>query len=130
MDGAGLGQDLASFDGLLVDAAEQSADVVASLSVIHQLVEHFDVGDDGGLLLVCQANDLDGLVLLDDATLDTTGSDGAAAGDGEDVGIQVSTACMSSSMQAYSGAFGSVDSEARAFRAEPRMMGVSSPGKP
>ena len=30
-------------------------------------------------------NDLDRLVLLDDATLDTTGSDGAAAGDGEDV---------------------------------------------
>ena len=85
MDGAGLGQDLASFDGLLVDAAEQSADVVASLSVVHELVEHFDVGDDGGLLLVREANDLDGLVLLDDAALDTTSSDSAAAGDGEDV---------------------------------------------
>ena len=85
MDGAGLGQDLTSFDGLLVNAAEQSADVVASFCVIHQLVEHFDVGDDGLLLLVGQANDLNRLVLLDDATLDTTGSDSAAAGDGEDV---------------------------------------------
>ena len=43
--------------------------------------------------------------------------------------IQVSTASMSSQMQAYSGAFGSVDSEIRAFRAEPLMIGVSSPGK-
>ena len=32
-----------------------------------------------------QADDLDRLVLLDDATLDTTGSNGATAGDGEDV---------------------------------------------
>ena len=43
--------------------------------------------------------------------------------------IQVSTASMSSQMQSYSGALGSVDSEARAFRAEPLMIGVSSPGK-
>ena len=33
MDRTGLGQDLASFDGLLVNAAEQSADVVASLKM-------------------------------------------------------------------------------------------------
>ena len=37
------------------------------------------------LLLFGQADDLDRLVLLDDATLDTTGRDGATAGDGEDV---------------------------------------------
>ena len=34
MDGAGLGQNLAALDGLLVNAAEQSADVVASLSEV------------------------------------------------------------------------------------------------
>ena len=85
MDGAGLAQNLATLDALLVNAAEQSADVVASFCVVQQLVEHFDVGDDGGLLLVRQANDLDWLVLLDDATLDTTGGNGATAGDGEDV---------------------------------------------
>ena len=81
----GFAQDLASLDALLVNAAEQSADVVASFCVVQQLVEHFDIGDDGGLLLFRQANDLDRLVLLDDTTLDTTGGDGAAAGDGEDV---------------------------------------------
>ena len=32
-------------------------------------------------------------------------------------------------MQAYSGAAGSLDSEIRAFRAEPLMMGMSSPGE-
>ena len=33
MDGTGLGQNLTSFDGLLVNAAEQSADVVAGFGV-------------------------------------------------------------------------------------------------
>ena len=32
-------------------------------------------------------------------------------------------------LQAYSGASGSVEVDSRAFRAEPRMIGVSSPGK-
>ena len=81
MDGARLAEDLATLDALLVNAAEQSADVVAGFCVVQQLVEHFDIGDDGGLLLFHQANDLDRLVLLDDTTLDTTGGDGAAAGD-------------------------------------------------
>ena len=85
MNGTGLRQNLATLDGLLVNAAEQSADVVAGLSEVKQLVEHLDVGDNGVLLLVGQANDLDGLHLLDGTTLDTTGSDGATAGDGEDV---------------------------------------------
>src|SRR5699024_1965853 len=55
------------------------------LSVVQQLAEHLDAGDDGLLLLVGQANDLDFLVHLDDAALHTTGSNGATAGDGEDV---------------------------------------------
>ena len=48
-------------------------------------MEHFDIGDNGSLLLVGQTNDFDRLVLLDNATLDTTGSNGATTGDGEDV---------------------------------------------
>ena len=85
MDGTGLAQNLTTLNVLLVNATQQSTDVVAGFCVVQQLVEHFDIGDDGGLLLFHQANDLDRLVLLDDAALDTTGSDGAAAGDGEDV---------------------------------------------
>ena len=85
MDGAGLAQDLASFDVLLVDTTQQSADVVAGFSVVQQLVEHLDVGNNGSQLVLAQADDLDRLVLLDNATLHTTGSNGATAGDGEDV---------------------------------------------
>ena len=52
--------------------------------LIEQLAEHFDAGDDGrGRVL--EADDLDGVVDLDDAALDTAGRDGAAAGDREDV---------------------------------------------
>ena len=43
--------------------------------------------------------------------------------------MKSSTASMSSLMQAYSGALGSLDSQDRAFSAEPRMMGVSSAGE-
>ena len=85
LDGAGLAQNLAALDVLLVDTTQQSADVVASLSEVHQLVEHLDVGDGGVQLVLAQTNDLDLVVLVDDTTLDTTGSNGATAGDGEDV---------------------------------------------
>ena len=85
MNGAGLGQNLTTLDALLVNAAEQSADVVACFSEVKELVEHLNVGNDSGLLLFHEADDLDGLILLDLATLDTARSDGAAAGDGKDV---------------------------------------------
>ena len=83
-DGAGLGDDLAALDVLALDAAEQDADVVASLAEVHGLAEHLDAGGDGGLLLA-DADDLDGVVELELAALDTAGGDGAAAGDGHDV---------------------------------------------
>ncbi|CAN3976535.1 IS66 family transposase, partial [Dysosmobacter welbionis] len=66
-------------------ATQQGADVVAGLSVVQQLVEHLDAGDNGLLLLVGQANNLDFLAQLQDTTLHTAGSHGAAAGDGEHV---------------------------------------------
>src|SRR5690606_4446467 len=48
--------DLATLDTVLVDAAEQEADIVARLAAIEELAEHLDAGDDGrgG---VAQAND-------------------------------------------------------------------------
>ena len=81
---AGGAENLAALDGLTLDAAEQDAHVVAGLAVIHGLAEHLDAGGDGGLGLL-DANDLDGRVQLELATLDTAGSNGAAAGDGHDV---------------------------------------------
>ena len=85
MNGTGLRQNLAALDAVAVHATQQGADVVAGLSVVQQLVEHLDAGDDGLLLLVGQANDLDFLVHLDGTALHTAGSDGAAASDGEHV---------------------------------------------
>ena len=73
VDGAGLGQNLAALDLGLGNAAEQSADVVAGLSVVQQLVEHLDTGDDGLALLVGEANDLDFLGELQGAALHTAG---------------------------------------------------------
>ena len=52
MDGAGLGQNLAALDVGLVDAAQQAADVVASLSELEALAEHFQTSDGGGQLLL------------------------------------------------------------------------------
>ena len=85
VDGTGLGQNLAALDLGLGNAAQQGADVVAGLSVVQQLVEHLDTGDDGLALLVGQTNDLNLLVELQLTTLHTAGSNGTTAGDGEHV---------------------------------------------
>ena len=85
VDGAGLTQNLATLDVGLGNTAEQSAHVIAGLSVIQSLAEHLQAGDNGGLLLVGQANDLHGLAGLDQATLHTAGGHGATARDGEHV---------------------------------------------
>src|SRR6185312_12075439 len=81
---AGLAEHLAALDFLALGAAQQATDVVASLALIEQLAEHFDAGDNG-LGRRLNANDLDFLTDLDDAALDSTGTDGATAGDGEHV---------------------------------------------
>ena len=47
-------------------------------------MEHLGAGD-GGLLGILDANDLNLIANLDNATLDTAGNDGATAGDGEHV---------------------------------------------
>ena len=85
LDGAGLSQNLASLDLLLVDTTQQGAHVVAGLSIVQQLAEHLDAGDDGLLALLGQADDLHGVAHLDLATLHSAGGHGATAGDGEHV---------------------------------------------
>src|SRR6201991_1696617 len=83
--GAGLHDDLAALDILTLHTADQQTDVVAGLALVEQLAEHLDTGDGrlGGLRT--DADDLDFLVDVDHAALDTTGDHGAAAGDREDV---------------------------------------------
>src|SRR5574340_49072 len=84
LDGAGLGQNLATLDFFTLGATQQHTDVIASLTLVEQLPEHLNTGA-GGLQGGLDADDLDFLADLDDAALDTTGDDGAATGDGEDV---------------------------------------------
>ncbi len=87
MNRAGLGQNLTMLDLVALNAAQQSADVVARFRLIQQLVEHFHAGNDGRLRLVHQADDdFNRVGHLDRAAfLDTTGGNSAAARDGEQV---------------------------------------------
>src|SRR3546814_1420475 len=79
-----LGEHLATFHFVAADTADQRADVVAGLTLIEELAEHFDAGDDG-LAGVVNANDLDFLADLDDAGFDTTRNDSTATRDREHV---------------------------------------------
>jgi hypothetical protein len=67
--GTRLAQNLATLDFLALDAAEQAADVVASLSFVEQLAEHLDAGANRGLGLL-DADDLERVVEVQNATLD------------------------------------------------------------
>src|SRR5579884_541391 len=84
-DAARLDDDHAALDVLALRATKQEADVLTGLALVEQLAEHLDAGDRGGLLLRPDADDVDGLVDLDDAALDPAGDDGATTGDREHV---------------------------------------------
>src|SRR5699024_8310506 len=75
---------LAAFDVFALDTAQQRANVVAGLPFVEQLAEHFNTGD-GGLGGVFDTDNFDFFADFDNATFDTTGGNGAATGDGEDV---------------------------------------------
>src|SRR5215831_15916589 len=84
LDRGRLGQDLAALDLVALDAPDETADVVAGLALVEQLLEHLDAGDDdlaGGL----DADELDLVADLDDTALDAPGRDRAPALDPEDV---------------------------------------------
>src|SRR5581483_7797761 len=83
-DRAGLGEHLPALDVLTLGPAEQAADVVAGLTLVQDLAEHLDAGDDG-LLGRLDADDLDLVARVDDALLDPARGDRAAPGDREDV---------------------------------------------
>src|SRR5207244_3967585 len=83
-DRAGLADDLPALQDLLVDAAEQDADVVAGHPLLEGLLERLDAGD-RRVQLGAEADDLDLVADLDLAALDPAGADGAPALDREDV---------------------------------------------
>jgi hypothetical protein len=85
LGGAGLDNDHAAEDVVTLDTTEKETGVVTSAGLVAGLLEGLDVGDlglDGVLVL---ADKLDFGILLQDTTLDTAGSDGTTAGNGEDV---------------------------------------------
>ncbi|MCY1350116.1 hypothetical protein D9M69_363430 [compost metagenome] len=84
LDGARLGQNLATLYVFTLGAAQQDADVLTGTTFVEQLAEHLNAGA-GGLGGRANADDLDFFLNLDDAALDTTGHHGAAAGDREHV---------------------------------------------
>src|ERR1022692_371053 len=81
--GTRLDDDLAALHVLALDAAEQQPGVVARLTLVQDLVEHLDAGDQGPARLLLDPDDLDFLARVDDAALDPAGHHGAAAGDRE-----------------------------------------------
>ena len=85
MNGTGFSDNLTTLDVLTVDAAEKDTCVVARLSEVEGLTEHFDTGNDGSLGFLLDTDDFDGVLNLDGATLNSAGSNGATAGDGEHV---------------------------------------------
>src|SRR3954454_9372091 len=84
-DRARLAENLPALDLLTLGTAQEAADVVARLTLVEDLAEHLDAGDDRVRGLLVDTDDLDGVAGVDDALLDAAGRDGAAAGDREDV---------------------------------------------
>src|SRR6476661_4227467 len=84
LDAARLGEDLAALDLLALDAPDEAADVVAGATLVEELLEHLDAGDDD-LAGRLDPDQLDLVADLDDAALDPPGGDRPAALDPEDV---------------------------------------------
>src|SRR6201991_4701496 len=81
--GAGLHDDLTALDVLTLDTTQQQTDVVTGLALVEQLAEHLHTGDRGLGAGRLDADDLDFLVHVDHAALDTPGDDRATTGDRE-----------------------------------------------
>ena len=82
MDGAGFAQYLTTLNFSSLNTTQQSTDVIASLSIVQQLTEHLNTGN-YGLAGVMDTNDLNFVANLNLTTLNTAGSYGTTAGDGE-----------------------------------------------
>src|SRR4029453_610013 len=78
---AGLDHDHAALDVLPLDAAARQAAVPPRAGLVEQLAEHLDAGADGLRRLLADADDLDLLVRLEDATLGGPRDPGATPGD-------------------------------------------------
>src|SRR5690606_18801569 len=84
LDRTWLGQNLTALDFFTLGTTQQHANVVACLTLIQQLAEHFNAGA-GGFLRVTDTNDFDFFADFDDAALNTTRYNRTTTRDREDV---------------------------------------------
>ncbi|EAQ82618.1 ISxac3 transposase [Blastopirellula marina DSM 3645] len=80
-----LGEHLAARNIFTLDAAEQAADVVARITLLQDLVEHFDTGDRGLGRGIVQTDDQHFFADLHHAALNTSGGDRSTTFDREHV---------------------------------------------
>ncbi len=80
-DRAWLGNNLASLHFLLVDTAEKKTYIVSSLSLVEELAEHLDTGNNGASRSVTEADEFNRIVDVDGTGLDTSGNYSSTAGD-------------------------------------------------
>src|SRR5690606_21963664 len=83
--GSGFADHHSTLDVFFLDAAEQESNVVASLTVVEDLAEHFNTCNGGSEFFSTHADDLHIVAGVDHAGLDTACSHGTATGDGEHV---------------------------------------------
>jgi hypothetical protein len=74
-----LAKNHSSLNIFAFDATDEGADLVASVSLFKDLVEHFDAGD-GRLETLVVADELSLLALLEDTSLEAASDDSASAG--------------------------------------------------
>ena len=80
---AGFCQNLSSFDFSSLNTTQQSADVITSLCLIQHLTEHFDTGYNSLLGLFFDTNDFYFIIQMQNASLNTAGSNSTTTCDGE-----------------------------------------------
>ena len=68
MNRTGLAQALATLDLVTVNATQQGADVIASLSELQALAEHLEAGDGGGPQFYFRTTDVTGIITLPEGT--------------------------------------------------------------
>src|SRR5206468_2522378 len=83
-DGTRLSQNLAAFDVIALDTAEQNTGIVTGLTLVKRFLECFDTGYDR-LLGRADTDDFNFVVNLDDSRFNTAGSNGTTTLDGKDV---------------------------------------------
>jgi hypothetical protein len=85
LDAAWLTDYLSTLKLFLFNTTKEATNVIAGLTFIKCLLEHFNTGNGGGHDFRIEANDFSHITDLDDASFDTTGCDSTATLDREDI---------------------------------------------